>query len=94
MMDISGIVHRIGRYLDEHWVVRWFVVPIWFMALLLLLLFSATESPAVGGLGVIGIFLGFSFAVTLLGLLVERVVAAVTGRTLFNPNAEYEDETR
>lgn len=76
----ADVTHRTGRFLDNHPLVRWFVVPLLFMATVVLL---------------VGVFLGFtnydlvqlvsgyllvSTLAVLLGLAVERVLVAILSR--------------
>lgn len=82
-MGISGIeegVRTASDFLDDHWVLKWFVVPIVLMASVLLLLFvGVSTATPVESLQVVAVFVGLSLGVVVLGLLVERVVAEFTG---------------
>lgn len=64
------------RFLDGHWVVRWFVVPIVSMGLVLFVALLGTfEGTLVEYLAVVGLFLAGSFLVVLLAVGVEKVAA-------------------
>jgi hypothetical protein len=73
-------VRTVSDFLDGHWVLKWFVVPIWLMASALLLLFlGASTATGLESLQVVGLFVAFSLGVVLVGLAIERVVAVATG---------------
>ncbi len=84
------LLRSASRFLDDHWVLKWFVVPILFMAsmlfgLSLVLTPTATESAQLGGL-----FVGFSLAVVGVGLVLDWVVRRATGWNLLASNRERE----
>ena len=91
-MVISGFwdgVRTASAFLDDHWVLKWFGVPIWLMAGFLLVIFvGASTATPVESLQVVGVFIAFSLGVVVLGLLLERVVAEFTGFELFHHRKE------
>ena len=91
-MVISGFwdgVRAASAFLDDHWVLKWFGVPIWLMASFLLVLFVSTSTGTpVESLQVVGVFVALSLGVVALGLLFERVVAQFTGFELFHHRKE------
>lgn len=78
---LADVRHRTGRFLDAHPVVRWFVVPILFMATAVLLL--ALALPGLAPLDAAELTAGYlavSAGVVVVGLAVERVAVAVVDR--------------
>lgn len=77
---ISDATRRTSRYLGEHPVVRWFVVPLLFMATVVLLLglFLRITPLSVAQL-VVGYLLVATLAVVV-GLAIEKVLLAVFAR--------------
>ncbi|MFC4357258.1 hypothetical protein ACFO0N_04755 [Halobium salinum] len=75
----SKTLRRVSDFIDEHWVVRWFVLPILFMGLLVLGM-AYPIYGAVPALELVGVFLAVCYAVVLAGLLVGRVVGGVVKR--------------
>lgn len=83
--------HDLGEFFDNHWVLKWFVLPVWFMAAILLvlyLLFSTATTIEV--IQIVGLFLGFSFAIVGVGLGIEYCVYKITGMELFHQRSDYE----
>jgi len=85
MSTTSDLLWRTRRYLNDHWVLKWFVVPVVFMAAVLfgLGLFVTDATPA-ETIRLTGLFAGFSFAVVAVGLLVDRGVRRLTGGSLLD----------
>jgi hypothetical protein len=76
-------MERASDHLDDHWVQRWFGVPIAFVAPTI----GATslvvgESPTETA-QVVGVSLAVSTAVVAAGLLAERLLTHVTGAQIF-----------
>ncbi|MFC4551855.1 MULTISPECIES: hypothetical protein [Halorussus] len=72
----SPTVHRVSSFLDDHWAVKWFVVPIWLMATALFVVGLAVSATPGDTLQVVALFCAFSFAVVAVGLGIERAVRA------------------
>ena len=91
-METSGLaegVRTASDFLDDHWVLKWFVVPIVLMASVLLSLFvGVSTATPVEGLQVVAVFVALSLGVVAVGLLVERAVAQFTGFELFHHRKE------
>jgi hypothetical protein len=85
---MSDFVRRASRYLDDHWVLKWFVVPILFMASMLFVVGLLTTATAGETGQLVGLFAGFSLAVVALGLLLDWGVQRVAGWNLFASNRE------
>ena len=65
---------RVRRFLDDHWLIRWFVVPLLFMGACVFLL--ALVLPIFGPGDAVQLavaYLVLAFAVVVVGLVVERV---------------------
>jgi hypothetical protein len=73
--------HRVAAFLDRHWALKWFGVPILFMTTAVLLLVWMTGN-ALSAVQVAGIFAALSVGVVVVSLLLERVVQGVTGGRL------------
>lgn len=88
---MADLLRKTSRYLDDHSVLKWFVVPILLMASALfvlgLLLTTPEETTQLAGL-----FAGFSLAVVAVGLLLDRAVRAVAGGSLFTTNRDHGEE--
>lgn len=77
----SRTARRLGRFLDEHWIVRWFVVPILFMGACVFGLgvgLGAFTAAQAAELTVA--FLALSFGVVAVGLTLRRIVVAAVSR--------------
>lgn len=80
--EISDRIHRFRLFLDEHPVMRWFVVPLIGMgAVIAVILLLASDVTAVEAGQVTGLFLLLSAAVIALGLGIERALTVVFART-------------
>ncbi|WP_132059550.1 hypothetical protein [Halorussus amylolyticus] len=85
LSTVAGGVRAVSGFLDDHWILKWFVVPIWLLGTVLLVLFVGVSSASsVESLQVVGLFVAFSFGVVALGLLTERLVARFTGIELLH----------
>ncbi|GGL53587.1 hypothetical protein [Halocalculus aciditolerans] len=77
---LHAAAQRSSRFLDDHWLVRWFVIPVLFMGLLVLPGFAPGDS-----LQLTAAYLALAALSLLLALAVERtaiyVYARATGRT-------------
>jgi hypothetical protein len=78
---MTTVRYRIRAFLDEHWAIRWFGVPILFMTTAVLLLVGVTGN-ALSAVQIAGIFAGVSVGAVGVSLLLERVVQATTGGRL------------
>jgi hypothetical protein len=85
---MRSLLHETSRYLDDHWVLKWFVVPILFMASMLFVVGLLTTATAGETGQLVGLFAGFSLAVVALGLLLDWGVRRVVGWNLFASNRE------
>lgn len=73
---LHEFVRVTSQFLDEHWVVKWFVVPIVSMGLVLFVALLGTyEGTLPEYLAVVGLFLAGSFLVVLVALAAEKVAA-------------------
>lgn len=89
--SVVEALRRISRYLDDHWVLKWFVVPILSMATVLLVLFlTLSTADPTESLQIVLLFLGFSFGVVLLGLSAEYALIKLTGIELFYRRNDHE----
>jgi hypothetical protein len=79
-----------SRFLDDHWVLKWFVVPILFMASMLFGVGFVLVSSTVATTQLVGLFVGFSLAVVAVGLALDWVVRHATGWNLLASNHERE----
>lgn len=73
---------RLRAFLDEHWAVRWFGVPILFMTTVVLLLVGVA-GDALSAVQIAGIFASVSVGAVVVSLLLDRVVQAATDGRLF-----------
>lgn len=87
---MSDLLGRTGRFLDDHWVLKWFVVPILFMAPLLFAVGVVLVPSAVATTQLVGLFVGFSLTVVAVGLVFDRLVRRATGWNLLASNRERE----
>lgn len=91
LMDFAKTNRSPGEFVDDHWILKWFVLPIWFMSAILLLLFlsfsTATTSETIQ---VVGLFIAFSLAIVGLGLGIEYCMYKLTGAELFHRREDYE----
>lgn len=83
---LHAAAQRSSRFLDDHWLVRWFVIPVLFMGLLVLLTALVLPGFAPGdSLQLTAAYLALAALSLLLALAVERtaiyVYARATGRT-------------
>jgi hypothetical protein len=88
---MADLLRRTSRYLDDHWVVKWFVAPILLMASALFGLGLVLVSPA-ETVQLTGLFAGFSLAVVAVGVLLDWTVRAVVGGSLFTSNRDRGEE--
>ncbi|NHN58980.1 MULTISPECIES: hypothetical protein [Halorussus] len=85
---MRDLLRRTGRFLDDHWVLKWFVAPVLFMATLLLAVaLVVTTRPAESG-QLVGLFVGFSLAVVAVGLALDWAVRRATGWNLLASNRD------
>ncbi|WP_135826306.1 hypothetical protein [Halorussus ruber] len=85
---MSDFVRRTSRYLDDHWVLKRFVVPVLFMASMLFVVGLLTTATAGETGQLVGLFAGFSLAVVALGLTLGWGVRRAVGWNLFASNRE------
>ncbi|WP_115863987.1 hypothetical protein [Halorussus litoreus] len=88
---MSDLLRKAGRYLDDHWVLKWFVVPVLFMASILFVvgvLVSRASSFEI--LQLAGLFVAFSLAVVVLGLVLDKAFHRITGWNLFETSNEHD----
>lgn len=78
---MRGQYHRVRAFLDEHWAIRWFGVPILFMTTVVLLLVGVAGGT-LSAVQIAGLFAAVSFCAVVVSLLLERVVQAATGGRL------------
>ncbi|PSP54513.1 hypothetical protein BRC82_10040 [Halobacteriales archaeon QS_1_67_19] len=80
---MRSLLRRTSRYLDEHYVFKWFAVPILFMASIIFIVgLLVVATTAVEMLTLVGLFVAFSFAVVAAGLVLDRIVSRGTGGRL------------
>jgi hypothetical protein len=77
------LVRKGSRYLDDRWVLKWFVVPVLFMASILFVVGLLTTATAGETGQLVGLFAGFSLSVVALGLLADWFLGRVAGWDLF-----------
>jgi hypothetical protein len=80
-------VRSTSRYLDDHWILKWFVVPVLFMASMLFVLGVLMTTPSETG-QLAGLFIGFSLAVVAVGLALDWGVRRIAGWDLLASNRE------
>jgi hypothetical protein len=80
---MRDFIRSASRYLDDHWILKWFVVPILFMASILFVLGLLTVGTAGETGQLVGLFVGFSLAVVAVGLTFDWVAHRVKGWNLF-----------
>lgn len=79
---MRNFIRTASRYLDDHWILKWFVVPILFMASMLTVLgLLMTTTPGETG-QLVGLFAGFSLAVVAVGLVLDWVAHRMKGWNL------------
>ncbi|MFB6189501.1 MAG: hypothetical protein ABEI57_06425, partial [Halapricum sp.] len=84
-------LRSVSRFLDDHWILKWFVVPIWFMAAILLVLFTTVSTAGTPGtLQVAALFVGFSLAAVGVGLGIEYCLYRVTGAQFLHSRSDRE----
>ncbi|NEU59020.1 hypothetical protein [Halorussus sp. MSC15.2] len=83
---MSDLLRTVSRFLNDHWVLKWFVAPILFMAsvLFVLGLFVTTSLGEIGQL--VGLYAAVSLAVVTLGLVLDWVARNVVGWNVFTSN--------
>ncbi len=85
---MRDLLRRTGRFLDGHWVLKWFVAPVLFMAsLLFVVALVVTRTPGESG-QLAGLFVGFSLAVVAVGLALDRAVRRAVGWDLLASNRD------
>ena len=90
-IEFEKMNYNLGEFFDNHWILKWFVLPIWFMAAMLLVLYLLfSTATTVETFQIIGLFLGFSFVAVGVGLGIEYCVYRITGAELFNQRNNYE----
>lgn len=77
---VSDLTHRTSRFLDEHPVVRWFVVPLLFMATVVLLLGIFLSITPFGIAQLVVGYLAVATLAVVVGLAVEKLLIAVLAR--------------
>jgi len=82
------LLRSASRFLDDHWVLKWFVVPILFMASMLFALGFVLIPSTVATTQLVGLFVAFSLAVVAVGLVLDRLVRRATGWNLLASNRE------
>lgn len=79
----------LGEFFDDHWVLKWFVLPILVMATTLFVLFVVFSTATMVETIQLGIiFLAVSFLVLCLGLGIEYVLYKFTGVEVFHSREE------
>ena len=86
---MSDLLRRTNRVLDDHWVLKWFVVPILFMASILFVIGLLTTATASESAQLVGLFGGFSLAVVAVGLLLDWLVGRVAGWELLESRQDH-----
>lgn len=89
---MTDLLRKTSRYLDDRWVVKRFVVPILLVASALFVLGVVMTTTPAETLQLTGLFVGFSLAVVVVGLLLDWAVRAVAGGSLFTSNRDYGEE--
>lgn len=91
-MTLNDYLRKTSRFLDDHWVLKWFVVPVLFMASILFVIgtFMVRTTP-VETLQLVGLFAGFSLAIVAAGLVLDRIVRAITGGSIFTANRDLDE---
>jgi len=85
---MRDFIRSTSRYLDDHWILKWFVVPILFMASILFVLGLLTAA-APGETGqLVGLFVGFSLAVVAVGLLLDWLTHRLKGWNILASSRE------
>ena len=85
---MRDFVRSASRYLDDHWILKWFVVPVLFMASMLFVLgLLMTATPGETG-QLVGLFVGFSLAVVAVGLALDWGVRRIAGWDLLASSRE------
>ncbi|MFC4450452.1 hypothetical protein [Halorussus aquaticus] len=87
---MSDSLRTASRFLDDHWVLKWFVAPILFMATILFVLGMLVTATAGETAQLAGLFVATSFAVVTLGLVLDWVARNVVGWNLFTSNRDRE----
>ena len=81
-------VRSASRYLDDHWILKWFVVPVLFMASILFVLGLLMTSRAGETGQLAGLFVGFSLAVVAVGLALDWGLRRIVGWDLLASSRE------
>ena len=76
---MSDLLRRTSRYLNDHWVLKWFVVPVLFMAAILFVVGLLTTASAGQTGQLVLLFVAFSLAVVAVGLLADWAVGRLAG---------------
>ncbi|WP_128475760.1 hypothetical protein [Halorussus pelagicus] len=76
---MSDLLRRASCYLDDHWVVKWFVLPILFMASMLFALGFVLTPTAGENAQLVGLFVVFSMAVVAVGLTLDWLLRNAVG---------------
>lgn len=87
---MSDALRTASRFLDDHWVLKWFVAPILFMATILFVLGVLVTATAGETAQLAGLFVATSFAVVTLGLVLDWVARNVVGWNIFTSNRDRE----
>lgn len=85
---MSDVLRKTSRYLDDHWVLKWFVAPILFMASMLFVVGLFVTKTAGETVQVVGLFVAISLAVVALGLALDWAVHNVTGWNLLASDSD------
>lgn len=89
MTDVSDLLRKSSRFLDDHWILKWFVVPVLFMASVLFVVGLLTTAGAGETGQLVGLFAGFSLAVVAVGLLADWAAGRIAGWDLFASNRDH-----
>jgi hypothetical protein len=81
-------VRSASRYLDDHWILKWFVVPVRFMASRVVVLGRLPTSRAGETGQLAGLFIGFSLAVVAVGLALDWGLRRIAGWDLLASSRE------
>ena len=85
---MSDLLRRTGRFLDDHWVLKWFVAPVLFMASLLFVVALVVTKTLTESGQLVGLFVGFSLAVVGVGLALDWIVRRAVGWDLLASNRD------
>lgn len=89
-MGLGKLDQGIAGFIRNYWVLKWFVLPIWVMATILLLLFlTVSRATSTETVQIVGLFVLFSITIVGVGIGVEYALYTLTGIELFQ-SREYD----